>query len=38
MDRQESERSLTNKLSRGEFIAAFLLQSLMEIETGDLRL
>ena len=35
---QENERNLNNKISRGGFTAAFLLQCLEAIGTKDLRL
>lgn len=35
---QETERNLNNKISRGGFTAAFLLQVLRAIGTKDLRL
>jgi hypothetical protein len=34
----ENERNLNNKISRGGFTAAFLLQCLEAIEVSDLRL
>ncbi len=34
----ENERNLNNKISRGGFTAAFLLQCLAAIEATDLRL
>lgn len=34
----ENERNLNNKISRGGFSAAFLLQCLAAIGTGDVRL
>lgn len=34
----ENERNLNNKISRGGFTAAFLLQCLSVIEANDLRL
>lgn len=34
----ETERNLTNKISRGAFTAAFLLQSLRVIGADDVRL
>ena len=34
----ENERNLNNKISRGGFTAAFLLQCLTAIETKDLRI
>lgn len=34
----EKEANIRNKLSRGKFTAAFLLQCLTAIGTGDLRL
>lgn len=34
----ENERNLNNKISRGGFTAAFLLQCLEAIEASDLRL
>lgn len=34
----EKEANVRNKLSRGKFTAAFLLQCLAAIETTDLRL
>jgi hypothetical protein len=34
----ENERNLNNKISRGGFTAAFLLQCLTAIEVQDLRL
>lgn len=34
----EKEANVRNKLSRGKFTAAFLLQCLASIETTDLRL
>jgi hypothetical protein len=34
----ETERNLNNKISRGGFTAAFLLQCLEAIETRDLRI
>lgn len=34
----ENERNLNNKISRGGFTAAFLLQCLTAIGTSDLRL
>jgi hypothetical protein len=38
MDIHETERNLNNKISRGGFSAAFLLQCLVSIGTTDLRL
>ncbi|SMH41557.1 DUF6471 domain-containing protein [Mesorhizobium australicum] len=38
MDIQESERNLNNKISRGGFSAAFLLQCLQAIILGTLNL
>ena len=35
---QENERNLNNKISRGGFTAAFLLQCLTVIGTHDLRI
>lgn len=35
---QETERNLANKISRGGFTAAFLLQCLGAIEVKDMRL
>ena len=35
---QETERNLNNKISRGGFTAAFLIQCLMAIGSKDLRL
>ena len=35
---QETERNLNNKISRGGFTAAFLIQCLTAIETQDIRL
>lgn len=35
---QETERNLANKISRGGFTAAFLLQCLAAIGVSDLRL
>lgn len=35
---QETERNLNNKISRGGFTAAFLMQCLEAIGTKDLRL
>lgn len=37
MDIHETERNLNNKISRGGFSAAFLLQCLEAIGTHDLR-
>lgn len=38
MDIHETERNLNNKISRGGFSAAFLLQCLTAIGTTDMRL
>ncbi|WP_244571360.1 DUF6471 domain-containing protein [Mesorhizobium carmichaelinearum] len=38
MDIHETERNLNNKISRGGFTAAFLLQCLEAIEVKELRL
>ncbi|RWF67237.1 DUF6471 domain-containing protein [Mesorhizobium sp.] len=38
MDIHETERNLNNKISRGGFTAAFLLQCLEAIEAKELRL
>lgn len=38
LDIHESERNLNNKISRGGFTAAFLLQCLSAIGTTDVRL
>ncbi|MCO5082282.1 MAG: DUF6471 domain-containing protein [Rhizobiaceae bacterium] len=38
MDIHETERNLNNKISRGGFSAAFLLQCLEAIGANDLRL
>jgi hypothetical protein len=38
MDIQETERNLNNKISRGGFSAAFLLQCLTAIGVQDFRL
>ena len=38
MDIQETERNLNNKISRGGFSAAFLLQCLSAIEARSLQL
>lgn len=35
---QENERNLNNKISRGGFTAAFMLQCLKAIEASELRL
>lgn len=35
---QETERNLTNKISRGGFTAAFLLQCLEAIGANDIRI
>ena len=35
---QENERNLNNKISRGGFSAAFMLQCMEAIGVGDLRL
>ena len=35
---QETERNLTNKISRGGFTAAFLLQCLDAMEASEIRL